>query len=382
MPFVIAACIIGVACAAISAKILLGYNHFSLWLKIPATLLIFTAWFAPVILHWIRRRNLIEDMALFNGLSHFMYYLFGLAFVIFGFLMIRDIAWFTVYSITKLAHQAPEWLHPQNETSLLVSNICVLIVSFFLSVWGVWQAVKIPDVKEINLSSRKIISPLKIVMLSDLHINVTSSKDRLQKIINKVNSLRPDVVVLTGDVIDDRIKNVRQKINLLTQINAPEGVYSVLGNHDLWTGIPFWYVAFNKMGLHPLLNDGKRLDKYGIFIAGLPDLGIASASPLFRFNFERAQKDAKENDYKILLSHSPKINLEGNKFDLQLSGHTHGGQIFPFHLLAKYSNKYLAGLYSDGDMNIYVSRGAGYWGPPMRIFAPAEITLINLLPEK
>ena len=105
-------------------------------------------------------------------------------------------------------------------------------------------------------------------------------------------------------------------------------------------------------------------------------------SEFFKFNFTAAQKGAEKDDYKILLSHSPKIDLQGNKFDLQLSGHTHGGQIFPFHFLAKHGNKYLAGHYKKDNMDIYVSRGAGYWGPAMRILAPAEITLIKLNPEK
>lgn len=382
MSFAVAAFIVGFSCAIITAKVLLGYNSFSVWLKIPLATVIFAAWFTPVILGFVRRHRLIDDMDVYAGLSNFMYYLFGLAFIIFCLLMARDIVWFAAHGIAKLIGHAPEYLDPKNPRSLGISNVVVLFVSLLISFYGVYQAVKVPEVRELNISSPKILKPAKIVLLSDLHINRTSSRKRLEKIIDRVNGLKPDVVVLAGDIIDDRLINIHSKLNVLKKIKASEGVYSVLGNHDLWAGIPAWFMKFGKLGLHPLINKGERLDKYGIFIAGVPDAWIAMFSQIFQYNFKSALRGSQENDYKILLSHSPKINLQGNKFDLQLSGHTHGGQIFPFHILAKHNNKYLAGHYKDGDMDIYVSRGTGYWGPAMRILAPSEITLINLTPEK
>ncbi len=382
MSFVVAAFIVGFSCAVVTAKILLGYNTFSLWLKIPAVMLIFAAWFTPVVLGLVRRAHLIENPDVYAVFSNLMYYLFGLAFIIFCLLMARDVVWFAVHGIARLSGHAPAYLDPKNPHSLAISNMAVLGLSLLISFYGVWQAVKLPKITELGLSSSKISQPAKIVFLSDLHINRTTSQDRLQKIIDEVNGLKPDAVVLVGDIIDDRMKNIESQVNLLKKIKAPEGVYSVLGNHELYSGIPAWFMKFDKLGLNPLINKGKRLDKHNIFISGIPDANIAMVSEFFKFNFTAAQKGAEKDDYKILLSHSPKIDLQGNKFDLQLSGHTHGGQIFPFHFLAKHGNKYLAGHYKKDNMDIYVSRGAGYWGPAMRILAPAEITLIKLNSEK
>ena len=345
-------------------------------------MLVFAAWFTPVILGLVRRGRLIENPDVYAVFSNLMYYLFGLAFIIFSLLMLRDVIWFAAHGIARLSGHTPEYLDPKNPHSLALSNMVVLGLSLLISFYGVWQAVKLPKVTELSLSSPKISQPAKIVFLSDLHINRTTSQERLREIIDKVNGLKPDAVVLVGDIIDDRMINIEPQVNLLKKIKAPEGVYSVLGNHELYSGIPAWFMKFDKLGLNPLINKGKRLDKHNIFISGIPDAGIAMFSEFFKFNFKAAQKGAEKDDYKILLSHSPKIDLQDHKFDLQLSGHTHGGQIFPFHFLVKHSNKYLAGHYKKDDMDIYVSRGAGYWGPAMRILAPAEITLIKLNPEK
>ena len=120
-----------------------------------------------------------------------------------------------------------------------------------------------------------------------------------------------------------------------------------------------------------------------IYLAGIPDSHTASMSPMLNVNFYKALKGSKKTQYKVLMSHTPDFvdYLSSRIIDLQLSGHTHGGQIFPFHLLVKKANKYLAGLYDVRGLKLYVSRGVGSWGPPMRLFAPAEITLISLLPE-
>ena len=147
MSFAVAAFIVGFSCAIITSKILLGYNSFSVWLKIPLAALIFAAWFTPVILGFIRRHRLIGNMEIYAGLNNFMYYLFGLAFIIFCLLMTRDIVWFAVHGIAKLAGHVPEYLDPKNPRSLGISNVVVLIISLLISFYGVYQAVKVPEVR-------------------------------------------------------------------------------------------------------------------------------------------------------------------------------------------------------------------------------------------
>ena len=150
-------------------------------------------------------------------------------------------------------------------------------------------------------------------------------------------------------------------------------------------GQSFLFRSADRVQLSPIRSVLPRISEQ---ITGSP-LAIASSiargSPFFKIDVDRTLENSSDGQYKILLSHTPRFQKEmitKAQYDLQLSGHTHGGQIFPFHLLVKQANKYLAGLYDVNDTKLYLSRGTGYWGPPMRLFAPSEITVIRLKPEK
>lgn len=196
------------------------------------------------------------------------------------------------------------------------------------------------------------------------------------------NALKPEAVLLAGDIVDDRTRYLEPEIKVLGKLEAPLGVYAVSGNHELYNGLDLWLRNFRRHGFKVLMNSGEHLKNTRLYIGGIPDLNTAF-SPFYQVDFKRTFKGSRHNDYRILLSHYPNLEKFADRdYDLQLSGHTHGGQIFPFHYLAWKANKYLAGRYRVGDHDLYVSRGAGYWGPPMRLLAPAEITEIILKPQK
>ena len=168
----------------------------------------------------------------------------------------------------------------------------------------------------------------------------------------------------------------------LKKLKVKDHVYLVLGNHEFYSGAMGWGLAFAQMGFEFLNNYGEKLGDTGIYIAGIPDINAAEwfKKPVKAKN---ALYKAEKEDYVIMLSHTPKLaeGVTAENVDLQLSGHTHGGQIYPFHYFTEIANDgVLAGFYNKNGVQMYVSRGTRYWGPPMRIFAPSEITVFNFSP--
>lgn len=260
-----------------------------------------------------------------------------------------------------------------------IYSLCILAVSALCSFYALYAGIKIPDVKSINLYSDKITEAKKIVLLSDIHIHRVINPEKVKGIVDAANKLNPDIILLDGDIIDDDVEKVHNISLLLQELKAKEGIYFVTGNHEFYTGYKQSVQELKSFGFKFLENDGVSLGN--IYLAGIPDV-FSGANFGRTANIEEAFAFADNNQFKILMSHTPTDFHAGNNFDLELSGHTHGGQIFPFHILTKIHNKYLAGMYDmENDAKIYVTSGSGQWGPQMRFLAPSEITLINILPE-
>ena len=179
-----------------------------------------------------------------------------------------------------------------------------------------------------------------------------------------------------GDIIDDSAETITDLVPLLADFKAPLGIYVVDGNHEVYIGTKAAQRAFEQTHLTYLYNDFRQI-RPDVLIAGVPDVQSAR----IRRPPQLRQALPKTEGYTVLMAHTPRMfDMAGNTADLQVSGHTHGGQIFPFHVLTWLSNKYLAGLFKAGDRTLYVSRGAGQWGPQMRLLSPSEITMITVLP--
>ena len=306
-----------------------------------------------------------------NVLTYVTYFLFVCIFLFFCFMIARDIAWF---ALRFFGVALP---HPFQSLAVLRANIGLLIIVVLLAAYSLYEGTRVPNVRHITLFSDKIQKPFSLVSLPDLHIHRALSVQKLKGIIDKTNALKPDVVALPGDIIDDRSNAIEELIPWLSKFSAPLGTFVVDGNHEVYIGTKAAQEQFKKVGITYLYNDFRDL-RPDIRIAGVPDI----QSNRIGRPVDMAQTLPPTNSYTILLAHTPKMfDLPDNTADLQLSGHTHGGQIFPFHFLAWLSNKYLSGLFSDGKRNLYVSRGAGQWGPQMRLLAPAEITYIRILPK-
>ncbi len=383
MSFFIAAVIIGLACSVITIRTLVSYSDVKFYKKVIISIAVFYGWLAPMTVGMVRKFSLLQGDA-YTYFSNISYYLFGLCFIIFSLLIFRDLFWYIVYGVVRIFDKTNWSLNPKNISVLDKANLIVVIIGFLISLSAVYEGCKAPEIKDITIYSPKLTQSTSVVQLSDLHINRASSTEDIQNLVNRVNSLNPDVITLTGDVIDDRVDLLTNQMEALSKLKSKYGVYVSFGNHELYNGIASWQKKFVEMGFVLLFNNGTKIGNTNIYLAGIPDSHTARMSAMLNVNFYKALKDSNLKQFKLLMSHTPDFvdYLSPEIIDLQLSGHTHGGQIFPFHLLVKKANKYLAGLYEVRGLKLYVSRGVGTWGPLMRFLAPSEITLISLQPKK
>ena len=221
-----------------------------------------------------------------------------------------------------------------------------------------------------------------VEMDADIYYDQLGKDVRVEPIpedmVDLANAQEADLIVLPGDIIDDRMEAVLPQAGELKRLKSRYGVYFSPGNHEFYNGLVEiqWYLQ--KAGFVWLSENGRNVEGLPLYIAGMPD----GPRQRTQTQYPHLLRNADPEAYKILLAHNPTRAREylGQGFDLQLSAHTHGGQIFPFHLPVRLANNFLSGLYELPEGKLYISRGAGYWGPPMRLLAPSDMTLIRLLP--
>lgn len=377
--FFIAFLIIAIACSVISIKTLVGYNDMNISAKISISTFIALGWIAPLLVTFLGRADFLPTKV-FTVISFCLYTLFGFVFIVFCLLMLRDIIWYGIYGSARLAGIDSWSLNPKNISVLGHANLLVLLLSALLSVYAIYQGVKIPDINYITVEHQFINKNLRIVQLTDTHIDRTTPLSRVRKIVEKVNSLNPDIIVLTGDIFDDDSTVLENQLAIMANLSAPYGVYASMGNHEFYTGFYSWLYRYKKLGFKVLVNQGETVAG-DIFISGVPDAYAAFEHPDLNINLSKCLEGSHMKQFRILLSHTPEIinSISSFNFQLMLSGHTHGGQIFPFHIFVKKANQYLSGDYDVNGIKLHVSPGAGTWGPSMRLLAPSEIAVIDLV---
>ena len=246
-----------------------------------------------------------------------------------------------------------------------------------LSALGVRNALGAVQVKEVEVRLRGLPAALagfKLVQISDVHVGALLRKDWVGHVVDRIRSLAPDLVAITGDLVDGTVDELREHVAPLARIEAKHGVFFSTGNHDHYSGAEAWCAHLPTLGVQPLRNRRVSIAP-GLELAGIDD---PSGAP----DLAKALAGRDPSLALVLLAHQPRQFAEAarNGVGLTLSGHTHGGQIWPFSWLVALAQPYLAGLHARGESQLYVSRGTGFWGPPMRVLAPAEITLIRLQP--
>jgi uncharacterized protein len=266
--------------------------------------------------------------------------------------------------------------------SLPLRNIAfgaAIFLAFIFVVYGFFDAQRV-RVKKLEVYTGQLLpndGKIRIVQISDVHVGLIIRNKRLQVILDHVREVKPDILVSTGDLLDGELDNVMSQIQQFVSITPKYGKYAVLGNHEYYAGLKR-SLEFTKLAGFEMLRDDVR-QIAGISIFGADDitgrkLGVSNDKQLFEKMLAQ-----KNDDFILLLKHQPFV-VDGENFNLQLSGHTHGGQIFPFMFITRLFFPKNYGYYELGkNKSLYVSGGAGTWGPPVRVFASPEITVIDLI---
>jgi hypothetical protein len=306
----------------------------------------------------------------------------GLMFILFVLVLTSDAARLLVACRSRLtgAPQNPERRELLGRTLAGVQ----LALGAGLGGYAIWSARKQPRVVELEVPIARLPPALDgttIVQLTDIHIGDTLGREFMADVVERVNAMAPDVVAITGDLVDGSVDELAGGVAPLADLRARHGVYFVTGNHEYYSGAPSWVRHLESLGIRVLRNErvsiGDGAASYDL--AGVDDWHAAGAG--HRRDLRRALEGRDPSRACVLLAHQPRQIDEAAQLgvDLQLSGHTHGGQIWPFTYLVYLQQPYVAGLFHHAKKTwLYVSRGTGYWGPPMRLAQPAEITRITL----
>lgn len=267
------------------------------------------------------------------------------------------------------------------------SALAVTLLGFLITLLGFSNARRTAAVNRVTVPIDNLPAALEgfqLVQISDIHIGPTIRGDYLRRIVLAVNRLRPDMVAITGDLVDGSVRELGPHVKPLADLVSRHGSYFVTGNHEYYSGAHSWIAELRRLGITVLLNDHVVLRHDGAMavVAGVTDYNAAHFDPTHRSNPSAAIAGAPpEAGVRILLAHQPRSAPAAADagFDLQLSGHTHGGQFMPWNFFVKMQQPFVAGLHRLRQLWVYTSRGTGYWGPPKRFGAPSEITLVTLV---
>jgi predicted MPP superfamily phosphohydrolase len=309
---------------------------------------------------------------------------------LFALLVVRDLSVLALRGVDRIRV-------PKGRTALLPSSperrrfllnatgTAAVGVTTAVTAWGGHQARKPPEVVEVEVPIEGLPRELDgyhIVQLSDMHVGETIDQSFILPIVETVTSLAPDLIALTGDLVDGSVTKLRADISPLGYLRARDGILCVTGNHEYYSGAEEWVARFRELGLTVLVNE-HVLIKRGqakLLVAGVTDVREGKKVPGHTSDPKRALAGAPEHDVRILLAHQPKSAHDAapHGYALQLSGHTHGGQFFPWNLAVGLVQPIGQGLGKIDGMWVYVNRGTCYWGPPNRAGVPAEITSLRL----
>lgn len=373
----------------ISFFLLYGMMHLYVYKKINAALSLHTSqiislitWiglmvFAPFI---IRYSEMLGWEFVAQLMSYAGYIWMGALFLFIMVSLFIDVIRLIMYLASKLLQQDFSAIMPAAKSIFFATNIIVLSICGY----GYYEAKNI-RIEKITINTSRMshtVNRLRLVQISDVHLGLIVREDRLRKIINVVEELKPDILVSTGDLVDGQINELDGLSDLFNEINPVYGKFAVTGNHEFYAGLD-QAIAFTEKAGFTLLR-GKAVNINGILnIAGVDDRTAQRYGRYAESDEPALLRGLNQDVFTLLLKHRPRVN-EGSAglFDLQLSGHTHKGQIFPFSLVTGIYFPMDSGFINlQAGSSLYVSRGTGTWGPPIRFLSPPEITVIDIVPK-
>jgi predicted MPP superfamily phosphohydrolase len=305
----------------------------------------------------------------------------GLFSFVFTITVARDVMWLLMSAASTLP---PE---PERRTALLhLTNMAVLGSSVGLTAFGLVAARRRADIVHVDVPIVGLPEGLHgftIAQITDVHVGPTIKRDYLEAIVDGVNSIDADIVAVTGDVVDGTVAELAEHIAPFARLRGRHGVFFCTGNHEYYSGAEAWIDELTRLGLRVLQNEHVVLEHGGasVVVAGVHDHTAGQIIAAHRCDPHAALAGAPAEAIRLLLAHQPRscALATGCGVHLQLSGHTHGGQFLPWNFFVRLQQPFTAGLDRFGDMWVYTSRGTGYWGPPVRVGAPSEITRLRLV---
>ncbi len=296
--------------------------------------------------------------------------------------------WATFLILSALGDAAHPILLAFSRADADAAPAAVAASALLIAALGLERALAGPRVKEVRVRARGLaagLRGLRIVQISDLHAGPTIRREAVARVVERVMALSPDLIAVTGDLADGDARRLAAQVEPLSGLRAPLGVYYVPGNHEYYWNAPAWIEKARALGFTPLINESCVVERAGarLLVAGVPDESGAAFVP--GHEPDHAKAVGRESaDFRLLLAHRPDGAAAASRagFDLQLSGHTHGGQFFPASLFIGFFHKHARGLSREADLTLYVNSGTGYWGPAHRFAVPAEITLLVLEGEE
>lgn len=272
------------------------------------------------------------------------------------------------------------WVEPSAQLALLLTTLITLV--------GLVVARRRPGVTEVEvpvLNLPQALHGFSIAQISDVHVGPTIKRGFVEGVVRRVNELRADLIAVTGDLVDGSVQQLSAHTAPLAALSARHGAYFVPGNHEYYSGEAAWTAEIRRLGLRVLKNEHVVLahGNASLVLAGVTDPSAHHFDPAQRSDPAKAMRGAPgDAGARVLLAHQPSSAMAAADagFDLQLSGHTHGGQFWPWNLFIHFFQPFSSGLHRLKTLWVYVNRGTGYWGPPNRFGVPSEITRIRLVP--
>ena len=261
----------------------------------------------------------------------------------------------------------------------------VAVLTGTLGLTSLYGGLREVAMKKIRVPIAKLpknLSGFKIVQITDVHVGPTIGGAFIDDLVAMTNAIEPDLVCITGDLVDGSVRTLAPFVAGLAKIRAKHGVFFVTGNHEYYSGVDEWIAHLTSLEIRVLRNERVSIGgDEGFDLAGVDDAHAAGYGNGHGMNVPKALAGRDESRAIVLMAHQPKAIFDAKKgnVDLQLSGHTHGGQLFPWNFFVKLDQPYVEGLFDHDGTKIYVSPGTGYWGPPMRLGTRAEITCVELV---
>lgn len=309
----------------------------------------------------------------------------GTSFMLVMMLFVTDLGKLGAWGVRRVAGGRP--VSPERRLTLArIIAGAVALTGFTSTASGAVSALGAIPVERVRIPLRRLsakMSGTRVVQLTDLHIGPTLKRPWVEGVVAQVQTIHPDVIVITGDLVDGSVEALREHVAPLGKLKAEYGVYFVTGNHEYYSGADAWIAEVERLGIRVLRNEhvaiGEGDDAF--YLAGVDDWEAARHGIGHGHDVAAAVRGMDAGREVVLLAHQPRSIRDAVRHGvgLQLSGHTHGGQIYPWYHFVFLQQPYVSGLHQIDDTLLYVSRGTGFWGPPLRVGAPPEISLIELV---